>query len=149
MIAALLSTEAAAEPVIRETVVTYKVYGNTFSELRDNMKQDGPNGYWAYTSWYVNWTSSCRVTVQVKLTIPELADRAALTSRQLEQWDQMMVALIAHEKIHASYGISAAKEIEHRNCNNAQSVIKSWNQRDLDLDRNTDHGRFQGVELPQ
>ena len=138
---------APDNPTIREATVTYKVYGNTFPELRTSMKNNGPHGFWGYTTWNVNWTSNCRVRVRTEITVPELADRRALTPKQLHKWDQMVIALTAHEQTHASHGIDAANDIYRGNCKNAQSIIKYWNQQDLDFDSDTKHGQSQGVDL--
>ena len=149
VITAMISTAVIAKPTVRETIEHYKVYGNSFREIRESMAQNGPGGYWAYTSWYVKWTSSCRVSAKVKITLPELADRSVLTSRQLETWDEMMLALIVHERGHASNGVNAANEIDRRNCKRADSRIKYWAQKDINFDRETNHGHLRGVTLPR
>ncbi len=138
----------------------------------------GPGGgrFDGYTRWYVSWryafrsgNSQCaidRVTTDVKVTttLPRWADEARADGALRDQWRRYLAALTQHEDGHAQNGLGAARDIDaaiarlpaESNCDamsaraNAagQAILRQYNQRDLDYDRDTGHGRSQGAVFP-
>jgi predicted secreted Zn-dependent protease len=129
-----------------------------------------------YTRWNVSWRytfksggGQCtidRVTTEVKVTttLPRWADEARADNPLRDQWRRYLAALTQHEDGHAQNGLGAARDIDagiarlpaEPNCGamgeraNAagQAVLRQYNQRDLDYDRETGHGRSQGAVFP-
>ena len=125
----------------------------------------------ANTRWYVKWTYRYRnvgqdcaiarvaVTVDVTITMPRLksgSPRRRWRARSTSSREK----LLAHEEGHAQNGIEAGKRIEaairgmqpHPTCDalsraaNAlgDRLIKEANQKDVDYDARTQHGRSAG-----
>lgn len=127
----------------------YDIAGNTGGELSDAMERDGPHGYWAYTTWRVHWSGSCKVSVRIDYTMPHWRDRDAAPAALREAWDRMLKNLWRHEKGHAQHGLKAAAEIEASHCaGDPHDVTDKWIGVDKAYDEETDHGARQGVRLP-
>ena len=137
----------AAAPTMQERLSYYPVSGRNLGELRRDMAQNGPNGFWGYTSWYVEWSASCDVSLRIDITMPQLKRPERLSPQDLAIWQRMEAALLAHERLHAAHGVAAAREIHDAKCRNAQAIIQKWAQQDRVLDQTTQHGRTQGVRL--
>lgn len=138
---------AAAAPMMQENLTHYSVSGRNLGELRREMAQNGPNGFWGYTRWHVEWSASCEVRLRIDITMPRLARPERLSQGDLRIWQRMETALMTHERQHAAHGVAAAREIHDANCRNAQAIIQKWAQQDRVLDRRTQHGRTEGVRL--
>ena len=137
----------------------------------------GPSGRFdGYTNWNIQWRFNYRrdggacaiagVTVDLKTVtkLPEWRNEAAAPADLRGRWQRYLTALTGHENGHKENGLSAAQEIERgitalppqSNCTamgdaaNAfgQGILRKYNQRDLDYDRTTGHGRAQGVAWP-
>lgn len=141
------ASPVVAGPDISEKISYYTVAGSSLPELRREMFLNGPDGFWAYTSWWVSWDATCRVDARVSIEMPRLATPEHLTAAEYNTWQSMLVSLLAHERKHGANGISAAKEIAAASCVDAQQIIRKWNQKDRILDQRTDHGAREGVEL--
>jgi predicted secreted Zn-dependent protease len=127
------------------------------------------------TRWYVRWrytyrgSGACAIdrvytTVTVTTTLPRWADDARADAALQTQWRRYATALAAHEDGHARNGLGAARDIDaalarlppEPNCNAmdarantvANGILRQYNQRDLDYDRETAHGSTQGVRFP-
>lgn len=137
-----------AVPSISETIKYYTVTGNTLSALRDAMKRDGPFGFWGHTRWSISWSSDCDVDLSVMITMPKLDQTVLLSERDQRVWDAMIEALYRHEQMHAEHGRQAAAEIVATECDEPSRIIEKWAERDQILDRDTLHGKTQGVILP-
>jgi len=137
----------AAQPKTKIVEKFYAVSGKTGRDLKTQMKRKGPNGYWAYTKWYVEWTADCKVSLAITYTMPKLANRAQVPQPVRDRWDKMVVALKKHEEGHGKNAKSAAVEIAAAKCANTDSIIKKWNRADVQYDAKTDHGFTEGVVL--
>lgn len=138
---------AVAAPKMTEQLIHYPVSGSNLGELRREMGQNGPNGFWGYTRWWVQWSQRCEVTLSITITMPRLEQPERLSQRDLGIWQRMEAALLAHERQHAGHGIAAAREIHEAGCRNARGIINKWARQDRILDRTTRNGRTQGVRL--
>ncbi len=138
---------AAANPVVTETINTYPVSAQTLSGLHQEMRRAGPQGYWGYTRWSVNWSGTCQVRAHVDITLPEHANPAALPAHVRRKFDAMLAALTAHERQHGRHGILAAQEIARSKCRDPHAIIRKYNAIDLEFDRSTRHGGTEGVTL--
>jgi predicted secreted Zn-dependent protease len=145
--AALPAGLLAAPPLERVETAYYDVTGQTADELRRQMSKKGPNGFWAYTRWYVRWSETCRVDLEISFTLPRLSDRNRVPLPLRSRWDSMLEKLIAHEEQHAEHGRAAAREVAAANCKNARAIIKSWAAEDKAYDKRTRHGSTEGVDL--
>jgi predicted secreted Zn-dependent protease len=132
--------------------------------------------YDAYTRWNVSWRYSYRQNggqcsidaittgIKVTMTLPDWSDESEAQDRVRKHWRDYIAALTAHENGHRNNGLDAAREIDRGiaalpsqpNCGalgaaaNAlgKEIIRKYNERDLDYDRSTDHGRNQGARFP-
>lgn len=130
------------------TVTTYQVAGNTLAEIERSMAERGPNGFWAYTTWNVNWTGGCALTVKAEIIMPELGPDTNLSASDIAEFARMTEALYAHEMLHVENGVAAADEVESQGCpTDTSDIFATYNQADIDLDAETDHGFTQGVYL--
>jgi predicted secreted Zn-dependent protease len=129
----------------------------------------------AYTRWNISWRYTyreaggvCRIDtvttdVKVTMTLPEWRDERTAPEQLRKRWSAYVTALTAHEMGHRNNGLEAAREIDsgigamtHTSCNalgNAANalgnqILRKYNERDLDYDRSTDHGRTQGARFP-
>ncbi|PLS19919.1 DUF922 domain-containing protein [Neptunicoccus cionae] len=138
---------ALAGPKVKEGIRHYSISGNTVEELKASMKKNGPRGYWGYTEWYVKWSGSCKVSVDVKYTMPKLASPKKVPADVKAKFDRMYANLLAHEKNHGKNGISAAQQIEAANCVNGDAILKKHNALDVAYDKKTKHGLREGVKF--
>jgi predicted secreted Zn-dependent protease len=126
----------------------YTVSGSSLAEVQDQMSEDGPKGFWAYTTWYVNWTGDCQTTVKASITLPELADDADLYDEEIAEFERMLAALRAHELQHVDFGIEFAQEVEESGCPlNSDAILQPYLAAERAFDAETEHGRLQGVYL--
>ena len=91
------ATPAVAGPSVSESLTHYAISGNNLSDLRQEMAQNGPKGFWGYTRWWINWSGSCKVNLEIRITLPKLSASAALTPSEERIWNTMVDALYRHE----------------------------------------------------
>ena len=80
---------AASFPRVTTTEY-YEVMGRTAQQLRDEMARKGPHGYWAYTTWWVHWSATCKVTLDVTITMPRWADQSFANEALRKSWAAMI-----------------------------------------------------------
>jgi predicted secreted Zn-dependent protease len=129
-----------------------------------------------YTRWDVSWRyrydktsrgcsiASVTTTVKVTMTLPRWTNESSASDALRHQWARYLSALEQHEQGHRRHGIDAAAEIDSTiaampvaaSCDalggeaNATGlrIVRRYNQRDLDYDRDTQHGATQGARFP-
>lgn len=129
-----------------------------------------------FTRWFVSWRfrynnapggctiASVTTSVKVTITLPEWRNESGGDSASHEQWSRYLAALERHEQGHRRHGIAAGHEVDQAiaslppasTCDalgaNANalgaSILRKYNQLDLDYDRDTRHGATQGVRFP-
>lgn len=129
-----------------------------------------------YTRWYVSWRyqykntgSGCAiasVTTDVKttITLPQWRNENRADGATRALWSRYLTALDLHEQGHRRHGVDAANEIDVAiaamppagSCDalgtNANAlgmrILQKYQQRDLDYDRDTNHGATQGARFP-
>ena len=129
-----------------------------------------------YTRWHVSWRyrynnagggctiASVTTSVKVTMTLPRWSNESSASSATRQHWARYLAALERHEQGHRRHGIDAAHEVDRAiaamppagNCDalgaNANalgmSILRNYNQRDLDYDRDTKHGATQGARFP-
>lgn len=137
----------ADEPEIR--IHTYSICGATAAELRAQMAANDPEGWWAYTQWYVRWTGDCQVSLSIDYTMPTWEDENEAPAELQAAWNRMIDRLWLHEQGHGRHGLEAAKEIIQSGCEgNPRDITDKWAEQDRVYDRETNHGVRQGVSLP-
>nr|WP_242028293.1 DUF922 domain-containing Zn-dependent protease [Pseudanabaena sp. FACHB-2040] len=132
--------------------------------------------YDARTEWFVHWSyrynrasSQCSVSspatkIDVTITYPQWVPPAGAPRSLVAEWQRYITALQNHEDGHKNNGISAGREIlsalnqlpAYSSCQAldsaanvaSQSIIRRYNQRDLDYDHTTNHGSSQGAVFP-
>lgn len=138
-----------AKPKIIAKTKYYSISGTTSRELKNQMKRKGPRGYWAYAGWHVRWSGDCRITVEISYEYPKWKNRNEAPAALRTSWDRMMTALMKHEQQHGQHGINAAREIDKSKCaGDPRKITSKWARQDKTFDRQTNHGRNQGVVLP-
>lgn len=128
-----------------------------------------------FTNWRVTWKYSwqtrneqCQIKtvstdLQVVYTMPRIHSSHSVTPQVRQKFDRYYADLLQHEKGHKDSGLYAAREIEQslldmqplKSCKRlsqsanyrAEQIIKKYNQRDLNYDRLTEHGKLQNVNL--
>ena len=129
-----------------------------------------------HTRWDVGWRyqyknigSDCAiasVTTNVKstITLPQWRNENRADSATRALWTRYLTALDLHEQGHRRHGVDAAHEIDLAiaampsagSCDalgtNANAlgmrILQKYQQRDLDYDRDTNHGATQGARFP-
>jgi len=127
----------------------------------------------ARTDWYVRWNyqyfsqgnrcklTAIRVRADVSIILPQWKQPANAAKGLVDRWNQHLKALRLHEDGHKDNGIAANRdvfqllkqfpaknscpELEKAANEAAQSILRKYNQRDLDYDRKTRHGVTQGA----
>lgn len=149
MIAAAVLTAslpAHADPIIDEHTEYYDVDGDTVEDIRAAMTANTPQEFWAFTQWYVSWTSTCEVTVKITYTYPDWAGYDDADPELQDYWDNFIKNLEIHEHGHGDNGRGAGQEIEDTRCGeDPYRIIRNWGQEDVNYDTDTDHGRTQGA----
>lgn len=143
----LVAAPAFADPMVRIETETYEVSATTLDGLKAQMREHGPDGFWAQTRWHIKWSNDCAVNLDITFTLPKHSNPDAMPADTRRIWGAMRSALNAHEKQHAAHGMRAAEEISEARCSQAKAIIRKYNRADLRLDRRTEHGRTQGVRL--
>jgi predicted secreted Zn-dependent protease len=146
--AALTLLCATAAPARAEIVTLgYEVDAVTAAGLEAQMERRGPQGYWAYTTWWVEWTADCRVTWSAEIVLPRHIRPQALPADLRRRWDRMLENLRRHETEHAGFARQAAAAIGASGCRNGDDFLDRARAQDRQLDEETDHGRTTGVTL--
>ena len=129
-----------------------------------------------YTRWHVSWRyqynnaaggcaiASVTTSAKVPITLPRWTNEGGAGDSTRQQWARYLAALEKHEQGHRRNGINAANEVDRAiaavppaaNCDalgasaNAlgMRILQKYNQRDLDYDRDTNHGVTQGARYP-
>lgn len=130
----------------------------------------------ALTSWGVHWNfnfarlgktcaaRSVRTHVDVLFTLPQWKVSRYASPQLKAEWHSYLQALQLHEEGHKKNGVDAAQAVmralrqlaDYPDCRQlekaaketADRVIMTYNQRDVEYDRATGHGRTQGAIFP-
>ena len=129
----------------------------------------------AYTRWRVRWQYRwtthgpiCKmkqVTTSVNITfmLPQWTNREDADDSLRRHWDRYYTALLKHEDGHKQTGVDAATEIQTEllklqadSCQQLETnanalghqIIKKYNLRDIEFDKNTNHGIKDGAVFP-
>ncbi|MEM0977348.1 MAG: DUF922 domain-containing protein [Pseudomonadota bacterium] len=141
------ATTVVAGPKVSEQINHYTIKGDSAIGLRAQMSTKGPQGYWGYSEWWVEWDASCNVSVTVTITMPKLSANSGASDELKADFQRMYDNLLIHERQHGQHGISAAEDILAAGCRNTDPIFAKWNKADRDFDLRTDHGRNEGVVL--
>ena len=145
----ILPGELAAKPKIKVSKKYYSISGSTTRELKQQMRRKGPGGFWARADWRVSWFAGCQVTVEIKYQYPKWENRSGAPADVRRKWDRMMKALVRHEEQHGRHGINAGNEIDQSKCSGSpKKITEKWARQDKIYDRQTKHGKTEGVVLP-
>ncbi len=140
---------SVAKPKISVKTKYYAITGDTSAELKRQMNRKGPRGNWARADWYVRWSGSCRLSLEIRYVYPKWKNKSQAPAALRKKWDRMMKALQKHEKQHGQHGINAAREIESSKCaSDPKEIVRKWANQDRKYDRRTNHGLKEGVVLP-
>ena len=151
VLTAAVQTAAADifDGTITEDIQYYDVSATTAWGLRKEMQRRGPRGYWGYARWWVSWTADCEITVTQTIQMPRHKKPDQLPPELRKRWESMLAALLRHERQHTRHGELAARQIAEANCKGAHAIIERWAAQDKAYDLRTNHGRDEGVTLPQ
>jgi predicted secreted Zn-dependent protease len=129
-----------------------------------------------YTRWRMSWRyryhnrgggcsiASVTTSVKVTMTLPRWTNESQASAAVRQHWARYLATLEQHEQGHRRHGMDAAAEIDRAiaalpkaaTCDalgaeaNATGlrIVRQYNQRDLDYDRDTEHGATQGARFP-
>ncbi len=140
-------------------------------------RKDEYGNHWdAYTEWFITWfypyaqnadgcsTGEIEVEVEVNFEFPEWNIPANASRDLISQWDDFLRALQKHEDGHREIAIDAACEIlqdinslpSYPSClkldeaveTTTEQILDLYREREKDYDRDTEHGKSQGVSFP-
>ncbi len=130
------------------TYESYEVGGDTLPEVQAEMNAEGPNGFPAYTTWYVNWTAACELSVTATIVLPDLGPDANLSDEDEAAFRTMLENLEEHEYNHVEFGIGFAEEVRDMGCRgDTAGVLQEWLADERAYDATTEHGRTEGAWL--
>lgn len=147
LLAVAVTGPVGAAPKISEVTQTYSVGATTATALKREMRRKGPKGFWGLTRWDIRWTPTCKVTARIVYTLPRHENPGAMSPTLRRAFERMVANLAAHERLHGEHGKRAAIEIDRAGCRGALAIIRKYNEADRILDRRTQHGATQGVQL--
>lgn len=133
--------------------------------------------YDANTRWVVRWSyryahtgNQCKIrsantTVAITFTMPQWKSSSNVERSLVSDWRAYLASLYLHEEGHKLSGVNAGQDISqalnqlpaYSSCkglesaiqSTAQSIIKQYNQKDIDYDQVTRHGYTQGAVFPR
>lgn len=143
----------------------------------DRLRPGGVNGgHDGLTMWKLGWNvrvgsvagesqvTSFTTSTAITITLPSWRAPTNVAPSVVQAWVSYYSALQKHEWAHATNGMMAAAELRKRVAEIgadsshvrlqqrvqavADAVIAEYKQRDVDYDRQTDHGRREGASLP-
>ncbi len=165
-----------AAPDVNTQTEYYYVDGETAQEIRADMNSKRSGDYDAYTEWYVKWRfrwksddtecylTSVTTTVDVKFSLPKLAEETVANEDAKRRWKHYYHALVEHENGHRDFGVKAANEVEYalsnmgsrRSCSTletdanklAKEIVRKFNALEKQYDVDTRHGMNNGAVFP-
>ena len=165
---------AEAQRTVAWTTNFYSVTGTNFRDIRQSIASARPwrDDFDGDTRWEVTWRfttvqfangctcSSFETSVKITTTLPRWTPPADVLPEVKEQWTRYFTNLAQHELGHARFGLAAAAEIERRiagigaqsDCaqlkqvinERANQAIAEFRRREVEYDKNTNHGRRWG-----
>jgi predicted secreted Zn-dependent protease len=139
-------SQSAIEPDI--TYDFYELDGDTLPDLVSDMSIEGPNGFPAYTTWQVNWTADCELTVTANITLPDLGPDAYLTADDEASFYTMLENLAWHEMNHVEIGVAYAEAVKAMDCQgDTTGLLQEYLAEERQYDIDTEHGRTEGAWL--
>jgi predicted secreted Zn-dependent protease len=147
LLLALMLAPLVARAEDRTVTRHYPVSALTVAGLEQEMQARGPKGFWAYTSWNVDWTADCQVSLTVNYTFPEHLRPDALSPALRARWEAMVAALIEHEQGHAALGDKARRAVEAAHCRRTEPIFARIGAEERSYDAKTRHGSRDGVTL--
>ena len=145
-----LTTPALAQDDIAVDITygTYELDSDTLPDILAEMNLEGPNGFPAYTTWYVSWTAACELSVTATITLPDLGPDADLTPEDEATFRTMLENLEEHERNHVDFGLGYAREVQEMGCQgDTATPLQEWLAEERQYDIDTDHGRSEGAWL--
>ncbi len=146
----LLASPVLAQDEI-EAEITYQFYeldSDSLPGLQAEMNLEGPYGYPAYTTWQVNWTAACELSVSATIVLPDLGPDAKLTGEEEAIFREMLDNLEDHEENHVDFALGFAREVQEMGCRgDTAAVHQEWLAEERQYDRTTEHGRTEGAWL--
>jgi predicted secreted Zn-dependent protease len=137
----------ADEVAVDRKVDHFLVSGSSLGEIEDQLDQKGPGNSWGRTEWYVSWSDTCEVGIEIKTTLPRLMFENRLPEADRVIVQQAFLALANHEENHARMGLLAAEDVKRHGCADASETVSYWMAKNDDYDRETQHGLSEGVDL--
>lgn len=155
-------------PEVHRQNLSYDIGGYTFSDIRREITRRSPRRInnrlaIAWCGWHVDWKihtrekeQRCEVAavdtnVAISITMPRWRNYASAGAGMKEAWDLYHGTVQAHEELHASHGVDAARNIQRRlsdlegrsSCRSIQEegaylaarIIKEHREKDTELDR--------------
>jgi predicted secreted Zn-dependent protease len=130
------------------TYASYELDSDTLPDIQAEMNLEGPYGFPAYTTWQVNWTAACEISVTAQITLPALGPDADLSEEDETTFLTMLENLEEHEENHVDFGLGFAREVQEMGCRgDTAAVLQEWLAEERQYDADTEHGRTEGAWL--
>lgn len=137
------------EPIIKENISYYLVYGKDVNEIRSSLnnntpiRQDGiaydghTDCYFKWNFWWNESNGLCsidrvKVFVEIQYTLPKLNNPNSLLKRLKNEWEAYIKALVKHENGHRDIAVRLASEIE----NEIVNILPRQSCKQLEIDAN-------------
>jgi predicted secreted Zn-dependent protease len=148
LLAALAPAHAQDGITVTTTYDSYELEADTLPELQTEMNLEGPFGFPAYTTWRVEWTAECQITVTATITLPALGPEADLSPEDAATFHSMLENLEEHEENHIDFALGFARDVQEMDCRgDTASVLQEWLAEERQYDIDTEHGRTEGAWL--
>jgi predicted secreted Zn-dependent protease len=149
LLSLLLAAPALAQDIdVDVTYETYQLSADTLRDIWAEIEAEGPGGFSAWTSWQVNWTAECELSVTATITLPELSADAYLSDVEVLEFERMVNALESHELGHVQMGVGFAEDVQAAGCQgDTDAIHEDWLAAERAYDTDTNHGQTQGAWL--
>lgn len=153
----------------------YSITGDTLPELRSQMQQKGPNGFWAFTRYNISYDyktrqsnngcllSASNIDIETIITMPKWENILAAPIEMQQDWKTFYDATWLHEQGHKAIGQSMHSRLgrefnqarRQNNCADFTGVLANiYNLADIEADSKnveydarTNHGVNEGAVL--
>lgn len=153
----------------------YSIIGSTLSELRSQMQQKGPNGFWAFTRYNISYDyktrqsnngcllSGSNIDIETTITMPKWKNILAAPIAMQQDWKIFYDATWLHEQGHKAIGQSMHSRLgrefnqarRQKNCADFTGVLANIysladieaNSKNVEYDARTNYGVNEGVVL--
>lgn len=170
------SVPSEATPVVM-SIEYYPVEGTTSAEILNSLNARGPLDQrgvrrYARSEWSIRWEwpltpvgpqlQAATSSTEIRLILPYLKNQASVPQALRDEWAEYLNRLIIHELRHAQYPMVSGPQVASairsaagstgltpaQAHQAAEKILSRIRARDRRYDRETEHGKLEGVVFP-